>query len=368
MGRCRMHKRYDIKITGPHDVSGFITKLVLNGTKISSLSVRDETARFRTDRKGLVSIRRYRRHYRVKVRVKPAGMERGFKGVFSSYRFLIACLIPFLASFFLWSVDVESEMPEVAERIEKKLEKNSIVPLRPLFLIPDEGEIRRDLMLDDPVLSWVRFRRVGTTLTILPMLSPRSEEVVEKEGPPSNLVARTGGVLTRFELRKGERVGHVHQTVRKGDVLATGILEQGGKTTVVGADGAVYADYWVEYSFSLPKKIDFHMQGEEEIQFSFQPPWRKRNTDEKIISPWSFIRTERHVEEKKVQFELIEGMEETILIPLLKDKLMSESFSKAIVKDEKILHVSFDNDKVNGTILFLINDNIAVKRPISQGD
>jgi similar to stage IV sporulation protein len=30
------------------------------------------------------------------------------------------------------------------------------------------------------------------------------------------------------------------------------------------------------------------------------------------------------------------------------------------------LHVSFDNDKVKGTILFLINDNIAMKRPISK--
>ena len=39
-----------------------------------------------------------------------------------------------------------------------------------------------------------------------------------------------------------------------------------------------------------------------------------------------------------------------------------------IIKDDKILHVTFDNDKVNGTILFLVNDNIAIKRPISQGD
>ena len=57
-------------------------------------------------------------------------------------------------------------------RIEEKLEKSSIVLLRPLALIPDEGEIRRDLMQDDPSLSWVRFRRVGTSLTIIPMLSP----------------------------------------------------------------------------------------------------------------------------------------------------------------------------------------------------
>ena len=48
-----MRKRYDIKVSGDGDLSGFLTKLVTTGTKISSLSVEDGVARFRTDRKGL---------------------------------------------------------------------------------------------------------------------------------------------------------------------------------------------------------------------------------------------------------------------------------------------------------------------------
>ena len=51
------------------------------------------------------------------------------------------------------------------------------------------------------------------------------------------------------------------KTVKKGDVLATGILEQGDKTTIVGADGAVYADYWVEYSFKSSKNNRFPVTG-----------------------------------------------------------------------------------------------------------
>ena len=61
-------------------------------------------------------------------------------------------------------------------------------------------------------------------------------------------------------------------------------------------------------------------------------------------------------------------MEQTVLVPLLKQKLVSEREATMIIKDDKILHVTFDNDKVSGTILFLVNDNIAIKRPISQGD
>ena len=359
-----MRKRYAVKISGDGNLSGFLTKLVTIGTKITSLSVVDGVARFRTDRSGLRAIRRNRRHYRLKVAISIANLESGSIGLFTSSRFLIACLIPFVASLFLWTVDVESDMPEVVDRIEKKLEKSSIVLLRPLALIPDEGEIRRELMLDDPALSWVRIKRVGTSLTIIPMLSPPTTNIIEEKEPPSHLVARTGGIITRFELEKGERVGRVHQTVKKGDVLATGILEQGDKTTVVGADGAVYADYWIEYTFTLPKKINFQLQGEEIVNYSFNLPWNQQGKESWSLG--SLIETERHMEETAGHFELTEGMEETVIIPLLKNKLMSESFSKAIIKDEKVLHVTFDNDKVRGTILFLINDNIAEKRLIPK--
>ena len=360
-----MRKRYDIRITGDGDLAGFLSKLASTGAKVLSLSVVDGVARFRTNRQGLAIIRRYRRRYRVKVKMSIAGEESGAKGIFNSNFFLIACIIPFIASLFLWTVEVESDWPEVVERIDQKLGKSSIVPLRLLATIPDEGEIRRELMLDEPSLSWVRFRRVGTTLTVIPMLSPATTDETVVEGPPSDLIARTGGVITRFELKKGERVSRVHQTVKKGDVLATGVLVQGNKTTMVGADGAVYADYWVEYSFSLPKIIDYRLQGEETVEFTFNFPWQQQ---EEKWSPKSFIQTERHVSSRVGQLELKEGMEETILIPLLKNKLLSESLSKAVIQEEKILHVSFDNDKVSGTVLFLINDNIAVKRPISQGD
>ena len=155
-----------------------------------------------------------------------------------------------------------------------------IVRFRPLLLIPDEGEMRRDLMQDDPDLSWVRFKRVGTSLTVIPMLSPSLNDQTEAEGTPSDLVARTGGVITRFALTKGERVGHVHRTVKKGDVLASGTLEQGEDYVVVGAAGAVYADYWIEYKFSIPKTIRYRVQGEEKVEFVFRSTLARGETND----------------------------------------------------------------------------------------
>lgn len=355
-------KRYSIRISKNKNVMTFLTKLKSLGTTITLLTISDGEVDFYTNHQGVRNIRKYRRRYGLKVKITTTESDSGLAALFNSFRFLIALLIPLALSFFLWSVEVESDVPEVAERIEVKLTEASIIRFRPLYLIPNEDEIRRYLMQDDPSLSWVRFKRDGVFLTVIPMLSPVSDIDAVKEEPPSDLVARTGGMITRFALTRGERKGHTYMTVKKGDLLATGILEQGDKEVVVGAEGAVFADFWVEYKFSLPKRVQYMVQGEEEVEFVFQNPLKNKN-----LTPfWKLFTTKRTVKEINTEFELIEGMETTIILELIKNQLLAEYGHEAMVKDSKVLHVSFENDKVNGTILFLINDNIAMKRQISK--
>ncbi|MFC5604048.1 sporulation protein YqfD [Sporosarcina koreensis] len=361
-----IHKRYIVVLTGKTDPARFLSFLASSGVKVSGVMESGKGIRFRTDKKGIQVIRKHRRRYKLKVAIKPADEGTVEKRVFSSFRFLIACIIPLIASLFLWKIEIETDVPEVAERIGNKLEETSITMFRPLHLIPDEGEIRRALMVEDPSLSWVRFKKSGSTLTVIPMLSPKLNDSVEKIGPPSDLVARTGGVITGFRLSRGERVARVHQTVKKGDLLATGILEQGDKTAVVGAEGSVYADFWMEYSFKIPKTVDYQLLGEENVIIHWRSPiaWKKSGRP----TLQSFMRTERFREDRIDQFELTEGMEEEVIIPLLKYKILTETQSDLIIKDENILHLTFGNDTVEGTILFLMNENIAIKRPLSQGD
>lgn len=360
-----IRKRYAVTLKGKTDYSKFLGKLAASGIKIMSISHEGAAVHFITDPKGISFIRKNRRRFGVKAKFIPIGNETVESRLFSSYRFLVACVIPLVGSLFLWSIDVESDRPEVAERIESKLLASSIVTMKPLSRLPDEGEIRQLLMADDPELSWVRFSRSGTRLTVIPMLSPRTDERAVEEGPPADLVARTGGVITNFQLNRGERAAHIHQTVKKGDILATGILEQGDKRSLVGADGFVFADYWSEYTFTIPRQIDLQMLGEETVEFKWR--WPVKIEDNKY-SFQSVLKTDRQRADMAFQLELEEGMEETILLPLLKHKILSESSPSLTIKDENILHVSFQDDKVSGTILFLVNDNIAVKRPISQGD
>ncbi|AXH98974.1 hypothetical protein DV702_04045 [Sporosarcina sp. PTS2304] len=361
------HKRFEVQVTNSGKVSAFLSKLQAQQAKVQHVYVAGKSVYFETDRKGIEKIRRYRRQYQVRVKISRVGSESVQYRLFSSFLFIISCIIPFCASLFLWEIQVESEVPEVAERMEKKLEQAHIKVPSLLSTLPEEDEIRRLLMQGEPSLSWIRFTQLGTSFVISPMFAPLSSEIKEDvKEPPAHLVAKTGGVITHFALTRGERASVVHQTVEKGDMLATGILEQGEKTTVVGAEGEVFADYWLEYHFEMPRTITYYSQGEEHIQVDWQNPWHENAAGKiRFRNPILFT-TVRTDPLHKVRLE--KGMEESVILPLLTYDLLATKKNELIIKEENVLHVSFTNDKVVGTILFLLNENIAEKRPITQGD
>lgn len=361
------HKRFEVQVTEVSKASSFLAKLQAENVKIQQVYVAGNSVFFETDHKGIEKIRRFRRKYHVRIKISRIGSDTVNYRLFSSLLFIISCLIPLIASLFLWEIKVESEVPEVAERIEMKLENAHIKVPSLVARLPEEDEIRRLLMQDESTLSWIRFAQLGTSFIISPMLAPISADISEdKQEAPSHLVAKTGGIITHFALTRGERASIIHQTVEKGDLLATGILEQGDKKTVVGADGEVFADYWLEYHFELPRKISYYTQGEEHLQIDWQMPWMKN--EEATIQFRSPIRVKKIRENPMHTVRLEKGMEETIILPLLKYNLLAKKSNEGIIKEENVLHVSFTNDKVKGTILFLLNENIAKKRKITQGD
>ncbi|MGE7543962.1 MULTISPECIES: sporulation protein YqfD [Sporosarcina] len=360
-------KRFEVQLTAVGGTSSFLGKLQVEQVKIKNLYVAGRSVYFETDSKGIQTIRRFRKKYHVKVKVSHIGNDTVNYRLFSSFLFIIGCMLPLCASLFLWNIEVESEVPELAERMELKMEKANIRVPSLLSKLPEEDEIRRLLMQDESSLSWIRFKKMGTSLIVSPMLAPLSAEVKEdKKEKPSHLVAKTGGVITHFALTRGERASIVHQTVKKGDMLATGILEQGEKTTVVGADGEVFADYWLEYHFELPRTVKYSTQGEEQVNINWRTPWHE--SKEGVFRLRNPILFKESREDPIHTVRLEKGMEETVILPLLKHDLLSKKTDELVIKEENILHVSFTNDKVSGTLLFLINENIAEKRPITQGD
>ena len=163
-------------------------------------------------------------------------------------------------------------------------------------------------------------------------------------------------------------------TVYKGDILVSGLLTVGeDKSIAVGASGEVYADYWLETDFEIPRNIKYISAIERKWTIDF------KNSDEKeqgqsfqkvSLPKWisNFLEIKRTQNYITTTQELSEEQIESFILPLLHEKILRSLPPKTIIKEENILQASFDDDKVKGKVLFLVNENIAKEYPIDQGD
>ncbi|MGM9950712.1 MAG: sporulation protein YqfD [Lysinibacillus sp.] len=281
---------------------------------------------------------------------------------------LLLIAIPMICTQFVWRIHVTGATPELAQKAEQFIasEIGVSIPLAKKSL-PTDYELRQQLMAKFPELSWVHFMKSGGDITISLQLAPKTE-VKKKSDEPMHLMASNSGVITHYFLTSGVRLVDANTTVYKGDALVSGILDAGDKQVVVGAEGEVYADYWLETAFTLDRKTTYYTPTEPEwkiisnqedmyIEEISLPSWLKR-----------YIRIVKEQGYQKQEHILNEEDLETIIRPLLHKKILQSLPPKTTIKSEKILQVTFDDDTVKGQVLFLVNENIATPYPIYQGE
>ncbi|WP_249713039.1 sporulation protein YqfD, partial [Bacillus cereus] len=77
-----------------------------------------------------------------------------------------------------------------------------------------------------------------------PQESPKQAEQ-SNDKLASHLVATKSGVITHFNIQNGERKISINDTAYEGDVLVSGVIQSGTDQVYVGANGEVFADYWL---------------------------------------------------------------------------------------------------------------------------
>lgn len=361
----KSHRKLTIQLYGaPKQMTQLINQIQKHQASVKDVNYKKDSIIFETNRMGLRILRKERRKFNCKFTVSVE--NEGVGQLFTHFRFIIFLCIPYIASLFIWTVNVETAHPEIEDRIEQKLQQSHIKRLQLKSKLPEEDVLRRYLLEEEHQLSWIRFEKKGSQFTVIPMQSPQVEEKSEVKRSPSDLIAKTAGVITHYALTKGEKVASLHSTVEKGDVLATGVLEQGEDQVIVGAEGAVYANYWLEYRFSLPRNLQFEKQGATKLKLNFQWPKLGKNLFNK--DNWNIIEADKQIEQVDTNIYLAEGMEKSHIIPIVKMQLQRELGYEAIVQKEDLLQITFDAESVYGKIVFLVNDNIATYKPIDQGD
>ena len=166
---------------------------------------------------------------------------------------LFGIILAFFFSFFLqryiWSVNVAGEDPEINRQIARVLQEAGICFGSPARSI-DSQEVKLEMIRKIPELSWLTVNRRGGRLTVLYLLRDRENET--EAVLPNHLVAARDAVITELIVLEGMRMVTLGDTVRKGQLLVSGLEDYGLVLKGVRAEGEIYGDTWRSGSVISP--------------------------------------------------------------------------------------------------------------------
>lgn len=361
----------------PHpDAHIFLQQLHEARITVRHLKMTEKGMTFEVSRAALPTIRRLRKKLRVKLRFRYAENDEILRidGVAILGLIMLIC-IPFFASQWVWQIEVESEIPELRVSLEKTLQQELAMstPFQRKSL-PDDTMLRQVLLEKHRDLAWVHIKKSGGHVAFVPLKAPQQVELPNDNDKAMHLIARKSGVITHFDLESGERRVSLHTTVYEGDVLVSGVMGSEEEYVVIGAKGAVYADYWLECSFVVPRKVQLLGQQSRQYRFlvkgmhkdAFEAQYYEEVNLPSFLSPYVKIASEQITE--TYENTITEENANQIILPLLHEKILQSLPEKTLIKKENLLHLEFDDDTVKGKVLFLINENIAKPLPVDRGE
>lgn len=149
--------------------------------------------------------------------------------------FIIVLLV---LSQFVWSVEIEGNNTVSEKQLS---EICGSIGIRQGMLRSELSAAvdAQRLLLNAPELSWAALNLEGSVLTV--SVSEIKKELYPEDLSPCDLRAAADGTVVKIDITAGEPAVRVGDTVRKGDVLVSGIKESPEGTSFVQASGTVTA-------------------------------------------------------------------------------------------------------------------------------
>ncbi len=157
---------------------------------------------------------------------------------------IFLCFLEVMSSF-IWVIDIKGNKNIKSTEILNSLADIGIYEGVLSSRISPKNDSQR-LLLKMDSLAWASLNIEGSRLTVN---ITETEEKKKKDNRPCNLKAEFDGVIKKIDLKSGNSVVKVGDTVKKGDALVSGIIENAGGTRFVHSVGEIVAE--VTHTFTL---------------------------------------------------------------------------------------------------------------------
>lgn len=165
---------------------------------------------------------------------------------------IIGIFFIYLSTFFVWGVKIEGNGEVPVSEIVDTLAKHGFYEgaLKSRF---DVNEVAASFLADRSEFSFCSINISGAVAHVeLHPLSPT--RFSEPENDPYNLISDADGIIVRLEVENGMSAVKLGDSVHKGQLLVSGIMENTVNTAfrLVRAEGRVWARVNKTLSFSVP--------------------------------------------------------------------------------------------------------------------
>ncbi len=200
--------------------------------------------------KGFKKLRIIRRKTGVKIKIlKRSGIPFIAERYKNRLGFAMGTVIFFavlkLMSSFIWTINVEGNINTSSKDIIRACREIGIHEGKMICKIDPQFDAQK-LLLKDDRLSWASLNIEGCVLNV--NVTEVKKNTQKDHSQPSNLKANCDGIVEKIEVTSGNVVVKVGDTVGKGDLLVSGIIESMDSTVFVRSAGTITAQ--TEHTFT----------------------------------------------------------------------------------------------------------------------
>ena len=162
------------------------------------------------------------------------------------------CFLWFMSGY-IWIIDVSGNKYVKKEEIIKNC--NSIGIYEGVKKTDVNAKyLREKLLINTEDIAWASLNVEGSRLTVNVSETKKKNE----QNQPTNLKACYDGIITKIDIISGNCLVRKGDAVKKGDILVSGIIENGDGTRFVASNGKVFAE--IECNYSLREDYSFTVE------------------------------------------------------------------------------------------------------------
>ena len=288
----------------------------------------------------------------------------------------------FILNLFVWEIEITGCEKILPKTIEENLASLGVKTGALRFTI-DQKQIKNELLIKKPELSWIWVNKSGSKITVDVRESVPKPEIFDKNDY-CNIIASKDGIIDSATVREGTFMFSVGDTVLKNDILVSGLMisERGIEPRFLQADAEIYARVWYEKTENFPlyeeeitltgkssKKRTIKLFGLEFTPFWYKAPPFSSYTTQTTISELSLFKKYLGIkvttdEYTEYTLKKIPLKEESVALAGTKAilvKMEEETAPGASLKNYSYSYTKNDDNTISVTVVGEYLENIAKK-------